>query len=52
LGAKKFQLSKNPWPVDIHPQNSIDILAAVSKDRPGKITLGFSWQAGYSGRKL
>lgn len=34
----------NPCPIDIRPQNGIDILLAATIDRPDKIEIQFRWQ--------
>ena len=44
LAADKVSILNNPFPIDIRPQNGIDIIAAVSNDSPEKIVLEFQWE--------
>lgn len=39
-----FQVINNPCPIDIRPQNGIDISSVVSMEAPDKIIIEFEWQ--------
>ncbi|MCD4794538.1 MAG: hypothetical protein K8R54_14975 [Bacteroidales bacterium] len=41
---KGLYIIKNPCPIDIRPQNAIDIIINISTSVPDKIKIKFEWQ--------
>ncbi len=45
-------LSRNPFPIDIKPQHSVEILIFLTTGCPDKIKIGFEWEDNYKEKNI